>query len=238
MRSWIISATLLLATCLVSASPFLAHRRKAFQSSGYTPPGSPTETETFDTNPGYDLTGWVEGGTTPNEDDASPVISGLSLNCVAAAFAESYTYQPVSSTSDCEIEFGIYLAAIPANGDKMIFSFNDVSVAKLLTVKVETSGAITIYHGTDSASTTTTLSATTWYRLKVTYVAGSGSNGTGSVEIIAVDGNFDDAADNDRASVSAGTSTGACLYFMLGQNGEFENDALDWNYDEVYFTAN
>lgn len=184
------------------------------------PPDSPVS---YVINQGFEGTGydnsesWSELGPDVDPDyTTDPKVGAQS--CFVGDTDEAYISIADSSTYTLEFWFKP-LTALPGV-TKTVAALRTAADGALCLVRITSSGAITVYaNGSDSTATTATMSAGTWYRVRMQWVA----SGTCSVEFNTT-GTFDGTG-TDFTSKTGGAGTVGRL--TIGNNGSTTDYVFD-----------
>lgn len=147
--------------------------------------------------------GWVDTST-PNWDNVAVVLRGT--QSVALDSNNEYTTKTFTGQGTVNVFFRFQLTDMPASY-VTIFKILDSTPATVLSLRVYSTGAIRIYHGTINASSGAgVIAADTTYYVWITYTKDpGGGNGVASVtvETSAIKGTADASIANGDATTDA-----------------------------------
>lgn len=178
---------------------------------------------------GYDNSEtWTETGTGIDEDYATspaPLLGSQSCRIVSTGGADTRTVKTFTAQSTLYAHVLWHRVSNPGTED--IISFRSTGSARL-TIRITTGGAITVVHGSATATVTDTVATGSTIHIWAKYVQGTGSDGVAEVGY---------STDTTRptsgtkfASLSNGTATTTVDRIYLGDAG----GTFEWIFDECF----
>jgi hypothetical protein len=168
--------------------------------------------QTFLINQGFEGAGYdnsetwteVNAGGTVDEDYATLPLEGVQCVLLVGTAATVSTASPTfADQTTAWLRFGFKKSKNP-DSDWIVGILRN-GTTSLSYIRVLSTGALRIDHGTANASTTDVLSNATWYYVLVKYVAGTGANGQASIEFSTTASWT--GSGNKYASLTTGSST-------------------------------
>lgn len=171
--------------------------------------------------------GWTDasGGGTINWDEATVVGHGSQSLQITSSGTNDDVYGSISASTTVYGHFMWRWASL--GGTATIHTMRTTGSIRL-EVQTSSSGALTILHGSASATVTDAVPTNTWVHIWVRYTAGSGSNGIG--EIGWSTDTTRPTSGTKFASVTTGTNTTSVDRFYVGSNA---NETLNEYFDQV-----
>lgn len=163
-----------------------------------------TTVETFDTNPGYDLS-WTETLGDPNPDYTTGPLSGTQSLYMDGSAATQTAYRTITASGDYEGRVLVKIISLPG-GYRNIIYLNNSTVTQF-TVSIGADGTVRASNGSGVATTVAAMSINTsyymWYRYKAETSEGAAD---GIAEIAFSTTNSKPTLGNNYAISNAGTN--------------------------------
>ena len=179
---------------------------------------------------GYDNSeSWTESGSTINEDYTGIALVGSQSLRINTVSAQADTTSPAFASTS-EIWGYCRFRPVDIDASTSIFGGFVGSGADRLELRINSSGQIIVFHGSNSATTIDAMSEGTTYHVWWYYKVGTGVNGLASVGF-STDGTKPTSG-NKFVSLSNGTATQNITTVHFGNFGGF-NRTIDFVFDRV-----